>query len=274
MTSCWSRWVLAVGLLCACVDDDPDELTPSESIIYEGDGPYRAIEESAFFGAYGRARVALLSKCCEYIDRPTTAQDDGPPVPRPESRVTYDPAAGAACISQYNNLACPHGKEPPGVLPACHNAFRGGQLQVGDDCASDWECEQDWAEPVICAARLSESGLVRTCERLMRELPQSGEACLAADGDALRCVPPLLCRENNTCALPRLGEPCTGGALWGDTCEKGLVCDREDTLLCVLPLGVGSACDSDSLCELYACIDGVCAAPVWGLNSCATERSR
>jgi hypothetical protein len=241
---------------------------PSEAIIYEGAGPYPAIAEADFLLQLGHARSALLAKCCDYISRNASRTDLGPPAPSAASRAVYDPAAGAACIGQYHALTCPHGKEPPHVPASCRAAYREGDLQIGDACTTDWECQQDGERALVCAASLGSEGLTRSCEPEGQSLPRAGDLCHAADSEALRCEPPMHCRDNGRCGLPQLGELCMVSSVFGDTCDKGLVCDRTDSQRCVMPKPVGSACESLDNCEMYACIDGVCAPPVWGLNSC------
>jgi hypothetical protein len=60
-------------------------------------------------------------------------------------------------------------------------------------------------------------------------------------------------------------------AVYGDTCDKGSVCDRAGSHRCVESKAVGSACESLDECEMYACSDGVCAQPVWGLTGCTVH---
>jgi len=267
MCRSWLRYVLTLGCaavgLGSCADTAPDA-PPFQSIIYEGAGPYPTIPAADFPSAFGRARSALLAKCCDYISRNASPIDEGPEAPRAESGAVYDEAAGSACIAQYQALVCPHGKEPPGVPESCRAAYTGGTLPAGASCTTDWECE----ESAVCATSLGSDGLARTCEPAPPRLPGAGELCRAAELAGLRCEPPLRCRDDGRCGLARLGEPCTVSALYGDTCDKGSVCDRTAGGRCAQPTPIGSACASTNECELYACIDGVCAQPVWGLSSC------
>lgn len=263
----WLRYVLTLGCaactVCACAEAET-EPAPREVIIYKGGGPYPTIAQADFLSALGRARSALLAKCCDYIGRNAARTDSGPPAPSSESGALYNEAAGSACIGEYHALSCPHGKEPPGMPASCRAAYAGGTLQAGATCTTDWECELN----LVCAANLDSDGLARSCEPAAEPLLRAGELCRAADSGGSRCEPPMICREDGRCALPQLGEPCVVSSLYGDTCDKGSVCDRTGSARCAQPTPTGSACASESECELYACIDGVCAQPVWGLSSC------
>lgn len=268
MRPSWLRCVLTLSCtmftVCACVDGEPDA-DPSESVIFEDAGPYPTIAEADFTAAFGRAHTALLHKCCEYVARDTDPWD-GPPAPSAESGASYDEAAGSACIADYHALDCPHGKEPPRWPASCEAAYQRGSLQVDERCAIDWEC----AEGLACEARpaSADGEVIRACARTGTPLPGAREACLPQPVGGLRCAEPLRCGDDGRCGLPGLGEPCLVGPVYGDTCAKGWVCDREGEQRCVQPKPPGSVCESNDECELYVCIDGVCAQPVWGLNAC------
>jgi hypothetical protein len=273
MTPSWSQCVTSVCAalvaIGACAEPS-DDATPSESIIYAGDGPFPPITAAEFPQQLGAARVGLLNKCCDRIGRINSVIDTGPPAPSAASGAVYDEAAGAACIAQYHDLSCPHGKDPPQLSEACQAAYRGGRLQIGETCTTDWECQRDAQQTLICAVRLDETGVVRTCQPSGPALPSAGQSCLPEGTAGLRCLPPAECRDD-TCSLPGLGEPCLVEALYGDTCGKGLVCDREGSRLCIEPKRAGSPCASVRECELFACIDGVCAEPLWGLSACSVR---
>jgi hypothetical protein len=266
MCRSWLRCVLTLGCVGfavgSCAEHDP-EATPSESIIYKGGGPFPSIAEANFLSELGSARTGLLAKCCDYISRNAPRTDEGPPAPSAESGAQYDEAAGSACISQYHALVCPHGKNPPGMPQSCREAYTGGRLQAGNACTTDWECGPD----LVCATSLGSSGVVQTCEPAPPPLGAAGEPCATSEA----CAPPLLCRDDGRCGLPRLGEACVVSTVYGDSCEKGMVCDRTGSGRCVQPTPIGIACSAESECELYACIDGVCAQPVWGLSSCTLQ---
>jgi hypothetical protein len=266
MCRSWLRCVLTLGCVGfavgSCAEHDP-EATPSESIIYKGGGPFPSIAEANFLSELGSARTGLLAKCCDYISRNTPRTDDGPPAPSAESGAQYDEAAGSACIGQYHALVCPHGKEPPGIPASCRAAYTGGQLQAGVTCTTDWECEQS----LVCGTSLGSEGLIRTCELPAQLLSQAGERCEAQND----CAPPMSCRDDGRCGLPQLGEACAVSSVYGDSCDKGFVCDRAGGGRCVQPTPIGRACTTNNECELHACIDGVCAQPVWGLANCTVH---
>lgn len=275
MMASWLRNVAALcSVLIACAEDPVPDAPTSDVIIYRGEGPYERVPERDFIAAWGRAHTALLENCCEYFGRSVAEAASGPPAPRAESGAIYDEAAGSACIAQLMARSCPHGKDGPTVPDACSDAFHDGQLGTNEICTSGWECRQTTETPQSCSARAEGDAIVRRCRTRGAPVPDAGEPCLPEEDGRPSCRPPLQCRPDLRCDLPQLGEPCLSGAPWGDTCAKGLVCDALDTKRCIEPLSPGSACNSWQQCELFLCVDGACAEPMFGVHACTIERTR
>jgi hypothetical protein len=256
-----------LSLIVGCSNQLPAPM--ADTVSYADAGPYPAIAESDFRRALSRSLVTQLDQCCERVGMRTTFEvSDGMPLSAAASGAHYELAAASACIAERSALPCRLAKDPVPQIAACEEVYRGGQLQLGAECAADWDCARTDAEPVGCVAVFDAGRAQRVCKPLKKPTAE-GDPCAPESAGSYRCEPPLICNDAERCVMPGLGEPCVVGGQFADTCPSGLVCDRANTQHCIEPVPVGGACDAPENCESLACRDGVCLEPVFGLETCA-----
>lgn len=91
-----------------------------------------------------------------------------------------------------------------------------------------------------------------------RALPGSGSACLFGEDGPVLCAEGLACVGGTCGPLPTEGQPCA----IDNRCAEGLGCDFSPAgSFCIVPRGVGGACESDRSCaaELH-CAGTTCVA--------------
>jgi hypothetical protein len=226
------------------------------------------------------AETALIDRCCKRVGSPGVADDYASKdlqfyanvAPSPDAGAVYDPEAAGRCIVSYEKADCTPTKDHGQALPGCAAIYKRGRFALGHECRSYNDCSEqglpagDHAE---CRPSMmhADGTYSRACTRI--RYVGEGEACnqTAADGVFTDCEDPtLLCDEHSHLCTPyaKRGAVCMTGAVWGDTCEIGSVCDRTDTKTCLAPLPVGAKCGGpNTLCEGYFCYDGTCREPLF-----------
>lgn len=159
-------------------------------------------------------------------------------------RMTYDRAAGEACLAAYE-ASC---TEPLFTLADCKAALAPAVVQ-GGACTRQQEC----VAPGGCSSPDS------TCPGHCTGFGGQGDAC---DGAAGPCGPGLWCDAGACAPRRRSGEACAGNCLENLSCDAGF---------CSYVAGPGEACGALA-CDPFqplACVGGTCQhLPAFG-EACA-----
>jgi hypothetical protein len=269
------KQAVCLALLCAACSsssDAGDDEPADASVYFEDAGPYPAIREKHIAQALSEAQDARDARCCQsaglVLNGKTAAV-----LPDPDAKAAFNAEAAAACVAETRRQDCLLYKDPPAVISACQRAFGPGNRKKGQPCLTQWDCAAAEGEGASASCGTSPTlGQVCFVERDV----QRGESC-APSGTALelvRCVWPLQCDAKTEKCVdpPGVGEACTAGASFGDTCGAGAVCDASDTKKCVQPRAEGASCKLNDECEAFACIGGVCRKPLSVLPYCALPK--
>jgi hypothetical protein len=246
-------------------------------------------------GGYSFDASACKSDVEQYAQALVTGALADPP------RSTYDPAAGAACVSLTTERGEHCVLEPLPEPDPCAQMFV-GLLTSGEPCTAFTECALVAGSSVTCAASPSDPTARCTAEPDPASYPRAalGEACSAtctpgglssvqcraAAGDVLASCHTndgVYCSSSSTCApLPAIGEPCGSRSYCaeGAFCDSGVCAARRETGpctasdacvataycnqsgQCVAKAADGAACAAAETCASGACNQGVCGEPL------------
>jgi hypothetical protein len=174
----------------------------------------------------------------------------------------FDGAAAATCLAALESSRC-LSKKLASALPESCLAAIVGNIALGEACETSIDCApSDGPDRYSICIRGPEASS-SVCTRVERRV--EGERCGPPVDDVWsECAQPLLCdSEREVCVRrAKLAEPCLTGPALGDTCDTGLVCDRQGSKRCVKPSPVGAPCTSIDECEDLLCVDGVCREPL------------
>lgn len=146
------------------------------------------------------------------------AECDGRAAAVAAGRMTYDRAAGEACLVAY--LRADTCDDPEWSVPACQAAVSAATLP-GGECLGHSDC----LAPSTC---YSADG---SCPGRCTSFAARGAAC----GGAVGCAPGLFCDGSSTCQPRKVsGEACSGG-----DCLENLSCDAGS---CSYVASLGEAC--------------------------------
>jgi hypothetical protein len=181
----------------------------------------------------------------------------------------FDAAAAGKCLDALETSSCLSQKSATALPEPCRKAIV-GTIALGEACATSLDCAPSGRTDRYNICIGGPKGAPSVCTRVDRR--SAGQSCgQPVDEVWSECTPPLLCdTEREICVRrAKLGEPCLTGPLWGDTCDVGLVCDRNGSKRCVKPTPVGGPCTSVDECENLACVEGVCREPLFIVPLCS-----
>lgn len=248
---------------------------------------------------FGQEFCQLIEPCCADAGLSTSGSQCQLFVGAAESKGTYDPNAGQACLTamQQASKSSTFCTDLGGDLPQCDSVFGsgGGSAGPGQPCTTDNDCAKAAGGSAICFTTTNfvdgGSSSTSTCVQTQSGMAGQGPCIGTVQGDVTyfqgsgNGAPPSMgytCNVANGVSCSSTTQKCTALAATGQPCESDQECVTSDycafggtgSSTCQARAAVGAMCGGGAQCATTAYCDSsssTCKALLPDGTACATS---